>query len=102
LSEQHPDLDAVICFNDLVALGMLSGFLTVGRVVGRDIRVVGFDDIEECTMAYPPLSSVRCDIADFGRQTAANLLAWLEEGLRPAPERRTPVSLVARASSLGA
>ena len=102
LSEHNPDADAVICFNDLVALGMLSGFLTVGRTVGRDIRVVGFDDIEECAMAFPPLSSVRCDIAGFGRQTAATLLAWLEEDRRPSPETRAPVSLVARASSLGA
>ena len=53
-------------------------------------------------MAYPPLSSVRCDIAGFGRQTAATLLAWLEEGRRPPPASRAPVSLVAHASSLGA
>jgi LacI family transcriptional regulator len=93
----------VICFNDLAGLGMPSGFLAVGPVrLGRDIRVMGFDDIEECTMAYPPLSSVRCDIARFGRQTAAMLLDWLEEDLRPPPESRAPASLVARASSLGA
>ncbi|TNC74722.1 LacI family DNA-binding transcriptional regulator [Rubellimicrobium roseum] len=102
LSEDRPEVDAVICFNDLVGLGMLSGFLSVGRRVGRDIRIVGFDDIEECIMAYPPLSSVRCDIAGFGRGTAATLLDWLEEGRRPPPESRAPVSLVARASSLGA
>lgn len=102
LSEERPEIDAVICFNDLVALGMLSGFLSVGRRVGRDIRIVGFDDIEECTMAYPPLSSVSCDIAGFGRRTAATLLDWLEEDRRPPPESRAPVSLVTRASSLGA
>jgi LacI family transcriptional regulator len=102
LARDHPDTDAVICFIDLVALGMLSGFLAVGRKVGREIRVVGFDDIEECAMAYPPLSSVRCDIAVFGRHTAATLLSWLEDDFRPPPESRSPVSLVARASSLGA
>ena len=101
LTEERPDVDAVICFNDLVALGMLAGFLAVGRVVGRDIRVVGFDDIEECRMSYPQLSSVRCDISGFGRQTATTMLAWLEEGRRPLPETRAPVSLVPRASSLG-
>jgi LacI family transcriptional regulator len=102
LSRDHPEVEAVICFNDLVALGMLSGFLAVGREVGKDIRVVGFDDIEECTMSYPPLSSVRCDIAGFGRGAAETLLAWLEEDRRPPAETRAPVSLVTRASSLGA
>lgn len=101
LTDERPDAEAVICFNDLVALGMLAGFHAIGRVVGRDIRVVGFDDIEECTMSYPQLSSVRCDISGFGRQTAATMLAWLEEGRIPPPETRAPVSLVARASSLG-
>jgi hypothetical protein len=34
-----------------------------GSTVGRDIRVVGFDDIEEAALAWPDLSSVACDIA---------------------------------------
>ena len=43
------------------ALGLLSGLLALGRAVGRDIRGVGFDDIEECALSHPPRSSVRCD-----------------------------------------
>jgi LacI family transcriptional regulator len=101
LTGRHPDVDAVICFNDLVALGMLSGFLASGRKVGAEVRVVGFDDVEECALAVPPLSSVRCDVGGFGRSTAMAMLSWLEEGQRPLPETRAPVSLVARASSLG-
>lgn len=102
LTQGHPDVDAAICFNDLVALGLLSGFLALGRRVGTEVRVVGFDDIEECALAYPPLSSVRCDIAGFGRATASAMLDWLEGGQRPVAQSRAPVSLVARASSLGA
>jgi LacI family transcriptional regulator len=100
LRDLHPACDAAICFNDLVALGMLSGFAALGRQVGRDFQLVGFDDIEECAMVYPQLSSVRCDIAGFGRDTATTLLAWLEGGVHPAPETRAPVDLVCRASSL--
>jgi LacI family transcriptional regulator len=99
LARDHPDIDAVICFNDLVALGLLSGCAEFGRTVGPSFRVVGCDDIEECAQSFPKLSSVHCDIAGFGRATAAALLAWLENGTRPPPEVRTPVTLVARASS---
>lgn len=101
LAEVHPEADAAICFNDLVALGLLSGCAERGRVVGRGFRVVGFDDIEECAHSFPPLTSVRCDIAGFGLAMAETLLAWLETGTRPAPVTVTPVTLVARASSLG-
>lgn len=98
---EYPDVDAAISYNDLVALGMMSGFLRMGRKVGRDFRLVGFDDIEECAQVWPQLSSVRCDIAKFGRDTAKSILDWLERGIQPPPETRAPVHLVVRSSSAG-
>jgi LacI family transcriptional regulator len=99
LAAGHPDADAAICFNDLVALGLLSGCARLGRPVGPGFRIVGFDDIEDCAEAWPGLSTVRCDIAGFGRRIAATVLGWLEEGRVPEPELRTPVELVVRESS---
>lgn len=101
LSKQYPQVDAAICFNDLVALGMMSGFASMGRQIGTDFRLVGFDDIEECSQVWPQLSSVRCDIATFGRNSAQIILDWLEHGEQPQPEARASVSLVVRASSAG-
>ncbi|MFC2969215.1 LacI family DNA-binding transcriptional regulator [Acidimangrovimonas pyrenivorans] len=101
LTRDHPEIDAAICFNDLVALGMMSGFAELGRPVGSAFRLVGFDDIEECAQVWPQLSSVRCHIADFARDTAANMLRWLEEDTRPPAETRAPVELIVRASSGG-
>ena len=102
LITEHPDVDAAICFNDLVALGLMAGFARAGRPVGDSFRVVGFDDIEEAAQSWPQLSSVSCDIAGFARDTAKRLLDWMVEGEHPQPEIRSPVHLVARASSLGA
>lgn len=102
LASDHPQVDAAICFNDLVALGLLSGCAELGRKVGPEFRVVGFDDIEECAQSFPALTSVHCDIAGFGAEVAATVLAWLEEGTLPLPEVHTPVRLILRASSAGA
>ncbi len=101
LMRDHPAVDAAVCFNDLVALGMMAGFAGKGRVVGRDFRLVGFDDIEECAMVFPQLTSVRCHIAEFAGQAAETLLVWLEKGAHPVPETRASVVLVPRESSLG-
>ncbi len=95
------EVQAVLCFNDLVALGLMNGLARRGRHVGQDIRLVGFDDIEECAEVWPALSSVSCDIARFGHDTAARLLGWLNRGVVPPDETRAPVGLIARASSLG-
>lgn len=101
LAREHGAVDAAVCFSDLVALGMLSGFAERGVRLGSDFRLVGFDDIEECSLVYPQLSSVRCDIARFGERSAETILRWIDEGQRPPDTRRWPVELVARHSSLG-
>lgn len=93
------DVDAVMCFNDLVALGLMSGCAEIGRAVGRDLQVVGFDDIEDCAQAFPPLTTVACDVAGFGRTMAGALLSWLEDGIAPPPQMLTPVRLVLRGTT---
>ncbi len=101
IARARPRIDAALCFSDLVALGMLAGFAEAGVSVGRDIRLVGFDDIEECALTYPQLSSVRCNTAEFGHDTAETLLRWIDQGIRPPPVHRSAVILQARQSSLG-
>ncbi|MBA4323528.1 MAG: LacI family transcriptional regulator [Rhodobacter sp.] len=105
LAQDHPSVDAVLCFNDLTALGLLTGCTELGcaelgRPLGPSLKIVGFDDIEDCAQVYPALSSVRCDIAGFGRKMAETVLAWLENNHRPPPVTVTPVTLIPRASSL--
>ncbi len=99
LTEEHPDVDAAICFNDLVALGLVSGCHEIRREVGQDLRIVGFDDIAEASHIYPTLSSVSCDIEALGSEAASVVVSWLEGGTTPPPEIRSDVSLSARASS---
>lgn len=101
LARDYPQVDAAVCFNDLVALGMLAGCAQINRTVGQDFRIVSFDDIRECAETYPSLTSVHCDIAGFGERMAFTLLNWLENGIAPDPTLRTEVKLHIRQSTLG-
>jgi len=101
LRADYPDVDGVICFNDLVALGVLSACPELGVKAGRDLRVVGFDDIEDCQDSYPPLTSVSCNIPDFAKSAAEQILAWVKDGVVPQMTARSPVQLIKRASSGG-
>ncbi len=99
LGDDHPDVDAALCFSDLVAIGALSGFAERDVKVGQDFLLVGFDDIEECSLVYPQLSSVRCDVARFAEQTADAILSWIDQGKRPPAVQRLPVKMIVRQSS---
>jgi LacI family transcriptional regulator len=99
IARDRPGLDAAITFNDLVALGMLAGFAEAGVAVGKDFRLVGFDDIEEAAQSYPKLSSVRCDVNKLGTKTAKILLDWIESDVMPEKSVRFPVEMITRASS---
>ncbi|OSQ53074.1 LacI family DNA-binding transcriptional regulator [Marivita geojedonensis] len=101
LRQTYSDVDGVLCFNDLVALGLLAGCSEHGPRVGKDLRVIGIDDIEDCQDSHPPLSSVSCDIPNLAHTAAHHLLEWIQEGRRPDAVLRTPVSLVCRTSSTG-
>ncbi|MEL6313653.1 MAG: LacI family DNA-binding transcriptional regulator [Pseudomonadota bacterium] len=99
LKAEYPEVDGVICFNDLVALGVLSAGPELGVKIGTDLHVVGFDDIEDCQDSYPPLTSVSCNIPEFAKSTAAQILAWVKDGKVPEMMVRSPVELIKRASS---
>ncbi|SFE61074.1 LacI family DNA-binding transcriptional regulator [Shimia marina] len=99
LASQYPEVDGVVCFNDLVALGLLSASVAMGRDVGHRLRIVGVDDIAECQHSAPSLSSVCCRIPEFANTISGQLLEWLQNGPAPARELRTPVELMVRASS---
>lgn len=65
---------AIVCFNDVVALGLLKGLRDLGLRVGRDVSVAGFDDIPEAALAYPALTSVETRPTAIGEAAAGLLL----------------------------
>jgi DNA-binding LacI/PurR family transcriptional regulator len=86
LLARRPDIDAVFCFNDLLAIGALRALREAGRRVPDDVAVVGFDDIEECRYTAPPLSSVSPDKEAIAT-TAIDLLV---ERIGGAPVTKDP------------
>jgi LacI family transcriptional regulator len=64
---------ALVAFNDISALGAMTALREGGRKVPEDVSIVGFDDIEFASIAYPPLTTVRQPLHDMGA-TAAELL----------------------------
>ena len=74
LFEQGRIPTAVICFNDLVAHGLAAGFYDRGLNIGRDISLIGFDDVTDAEAMRPRLTSVSTAPSGIGQNAAALLL----------------------------
>jgi LacI family transcriptional regulator len=86
---------ALVCGNDLLALGALLECAAERIEVPRSLSVVGFDDIELGAEFTPALTTMHVPSSDIGRLAAQRLLARLE-GKREPRAWETPVNLVVR------
>jgi LacI family transcriptional regulator len=89
---------AVLCFNDVVAFGALLALQRHGLQPGKDLALIGFDDVEEAALWYPPLTSVAVSPRRLGREAAQVLLDRIEHPDRPAVEVLLPTTLMVRAT----
>lgn len=98
--QQNPS-DAVLCFNDLVAIGFLSQARREGVAVPEDVLVVGYDNTPLASLVQPGLTTVAGPLRSLGRVAAANAIA-LAKGLKTqiAKPRVLPTRLIVRGSSL--
>ncbi len=77
---------AMVCFNDLVAFGALLGLRHEGREAGREVSVVGCDDVPEAALWAPGLTTIRTRPDELGRRAAALLVRRVADPAGP-PER---------------
>lgn len=61
LLTEHPQITALFCYNDAIAIGAIQACKNMGRRVPDDCAIVGFDDILFVAMTDPPLTSVHVD-----------------------------------------
>ena len=88
LVERRPDIEAVFCCNDDLALGALFECHRLGISVPDRISLVGFNDLEYAACAYPSLTSVLTPRYEMGRRTAEIVLEIIRgSGKRPQRKR---------------
>ena len=61
-----PEVTAVFCGNDEIAMGVMRGIIEAGRRVPEDISVAGFDDHPLAELWSPPLTTAAQDFAGLG------------------------------------
>lgn len=91
---------AVVCYNDLVAVGLCRALGELGLRVPQDVAVVGFDDIPLLEYLPVPLTTVRVPTRRMGELAAEMLLAHIHAHAAVPPQRTVlEATLVVRAST---
>jgi DNA-binding LacI/PurR family transcriptional regulator len=78
---------AVMCSNDMTAIGVLHKIYRTGLRVPDDLSVIGFDDINIASVMIPPLTTIRMSRYDLARASITALRAQLE-GPAELPKQR--------------
>jgi DNA-binding LacI/PurR family transcriptional regulator len=101
LNRGHP-IDAVFCFNDVLALGALRALRERGYRVPEDVAVAGFDDIEDGRYSTPTLTTVSPDIPFLADEAVRLLARRVVEPDAPAEDVAVPFTIETRESTIGA
>ncbi|MEO6083146.1 MAG: LacI family DNA-binding transcriptional regulator [Umezawaea sp.] len=93
------DVTAIMAYNDVMALGVLTRLRDRGVSVPGDVSVTGFDNLTYASLTSPALTTVRMPLASAGRTAVAMLLDWLDTTDTPAPHVVLPTQLIVRGTT---
>jgi LacI family transcriptional regulator len=94
LLEQRTDFTAILCFNDVSAMGSIRALHDAGLRVPEDVSILGFDDIQSASYQVPSLSTIRQPLRLMGSTGAEALLKKLAGEELPSVIRVEPELIV--------
>lgn len=100
LLRQDDPPTAIVCFNDILAFGVMLGLQSLGLAAGRDISVVGFDDVDESVLWHPALSTEYVSCAAIGQATVRLLMRRIADPGAPVERVVIPSEPRVRQTSL--
>jgi LacI family transcriptional regulator len=82
---------ALLAYNDISAISAMAALREAGRRIPEDVSVMGFDDIEFASIAFPPLTTIRQPLHEMGAMAAEVLIRKIAkkdavENIRIRPE----------------
>lgn len=79
LLSQEIEFDAVVCGNDLIAIGAIRALKDAGKRIPQDVAVLGFDDIYMAKLVEPELSTISQPKYEMGYKASELLINMIEK-----------------------
>ena len=95
LFSDYPDIDGIFASSDIIAACVINVSNVLGKEIPKDIKVVGYDDIDIAALIVPSLTTIRQPIKAIGEMAIKSIIDQLEE--KPiSNENIVPVELILR------
>ncbi|MBN2470035.1 MAG: substrate-binding domain-containing protein [Anaerolineae bacterium] len=99
LLEEGAHFSAIISASDSMAFGAIRALHEAGLRVPQDVSVVGFDDIPEAAYFFPPLTTVRRNLIQFGMAGFEHLMQVMDDSEAPRQQRVLVPRIIFREST---
>jgi LacI family transcriptional regulator len=99
LLSDHPEITALFCHNDLIAVGALQACADMGKQVPEDVAIIGYDDIRLAGLVTPSLTTLRVPRELIGTQAMKLLLSQINSNLNTANAIQLKPELIVRQSA---
>ncbi|QIE43253.1 LacI family transcriptional regulator (plasmid) [Rhodobacteraceae bacterium SC52] len=96
LHSSHPEITAVVCNGDMVALGACLALQRIGLTPGTEVSVTGFDNIQDAAVATPPLTTMAVSPHKLGCKLAQVLLDRICDPDKPVTVSEVSAELIIR------
>ena len=100
LLSRRRDFTALLCFNDISAIGAIRAIHDAGLRVPTDISVMGFDDIPAAEFYTPSLTTIRQPLRHMGSVAAEQLLKRIGGGKSPETTHIEPELIVRESTAI--
>lgn len=97
-NELTPKPTAIICYNDLVAIGAYRGLRDLGLRIPDDVALIGFDGIEEGEYIDPPLTTIAVPVENLSQLAVQLLLDRMSRKVTEQQRRTISPQLLVRGS----
>ena len=97
LLEQAELPTAIMCSNDMTAIGVQHALFAANLRVPDDMSIIGFDDIHLAEYTIPPLTTVRMSCQELAQRAVKSMLSYLQNDTGPRSEEgHISTSLIVR------
>lgn len=99
LFEEHPDIDGIFASSDMIGISVIKVAKELGKEIPKDLKIVGYDDINFSSLVSPSLTTINQPIEQMGELVIQLLIDQMEEK-EISLENVLPITLVERETTI--